>query len=52
MEGLPVDRLLLYSGLKDGEAIHATNEGASNARRFSFRADMQPDEIATCSKAC
>ena len=43
MEGLPVDRLLLYSGIKDGESIHATS--GANAKRFSFRADMQPDEI-------
>ena len=45
MEGLPVDQLLLYSGLKDGEVIHATGQDGANAKRFSFRANMQPDEI-------
>lgn len=45
MEGLPVDRLLLYSGLKDGEAIHTTTQRGGSAKRFVFRANMQPDEI-------
>ena len=45
MEGLPVDQLLLYSGLKDGEAIHSTSRGGANAKRFSFRANMEPTEI-------
>ena len=47
MEGLPVDQLLIYSGLKDGQAIHAEG-GAVNAARksFYFRSGMQPDGIA------
>jgi hypothetical protein len=45
MEGLPVDQLLLYPGLPDGEEIHGRNHRESNARRFVFRAGMQPDEI-------
>jgi hypothetical protein len=44
MEGLPVDQLLVYSGLKDGEVIHAQPSGSS-AKSFSFRGNMQPDEI-------
>lgn len=44
MEGLPIDQLLLYSGLKDSEAIHATSGGS--AKRYVFRSGMQPDEIA------
>lgn len=44
MEGMPVDQLLLYSGLKDGQAVHATGGGAQ-AKTFAFRASMQPDEI-------
>ena len=43
MEGLPVDVLLIYSGLKDGEAIHRAP--ASGQKSFNFRASMQPDEI-------
>lgn len=44
MEGLPVDQLLVYSGIKDGEAVHAQASG-SQRKSFSFRSDMQPDEI-------
>ena len=47
MEGLPVDQLLLYSGLRDGAAIHATRQDGPNAKRFNFRATMQPDEIVS-----
>jgi len=47
MEGTPVDQLLLYSGIKDGQAIHADTGGARGKKDFNFRADMQPDEIAS-----
>jgi hypothetical protein len=43
MEGLPVDQLLIYSGIKDGEAVHAA--GGGQQKSFAFRAGMQPDEI-------
>lgn len=47
MEGLPVDELLLYSGIKNGEAIHAERSaGGSQQKVFAFRSNMQPDEIA------
>lgn len=46
MEGLPVDQLLIYSGIKDGEVIHAQPSG-SQRKSFSFRANMQPDEIVS-----
>ena len=46
MEGLPVDQLLIYSGLKDGELVHAAAQGGSGPRKsFAFRSAMQPDEI-------
>lgn len=44
MEGMPIDQLLIYSGLKDGEAIHAPG---GRGKTFSFRASMQPDEIVS-----
>jgi hypothetical protein len=44
MEGLPVDQLLIYAGIKDGEAIHAQAAG-SQLKTFNFRSTMQPDEI-------
>lgn len=47
MEGLPVDRLLLYSGVKDGEAIHPPVRNSRDMKRFNFRANMQPDEIVS-----
>jgi len=46
MEGLPIDQLLIYSGVKDGEAIHPVARGSS-AKSFNFRSNMQPDEIVT-----
>jgi hypothetical protein len=43
MEGLPVDTLSIYAGIKDGEAIDGvTPQGMS---KIQFRAGMQPDEI-------
>ena len=44
MEGLPVDQLLVYSGIKNDQAIHATTTGG-NRKNFAFRSGMQPDEI-------
>lgn len=43
MEGLPIDQLLIYSGLKDGEALHGAM--SSSQKSFNFRSSMQPDEI-------
>ena len=43
MEGLPVDQLLIFSGLKDGEAVH--RESSASQKSFNFRSTMQPDEI-------
>ena len=44
MEGLPVDQLLLYSGIKDGELVHASG-GSGKRKDFAFRSGMLPDEI-------
>ena len=44
MEGLPVDQLLIYSGIKDGELIHAQGSGRSQ-KTFAFRSGMEPDQI-------
>lgn len=43
-EGLTVDQLLLYSGIKNGELVHAPSHGGK-AKDFAFRAGMMPDEI-------
>lgn len=57
MEGLPVDQLRVYSGIKDGEAISASggniasNSGGTIPKTFNFRSNMQPDEIASLFEA-
>jgi len=43
MEGVPVDQLLIYSGLKENEAVHS--EFGGDKKSFKFRANMQPDQI-------
>jgi len=45
MEGLPVDELRIYAGLKDGEAIDGPVSSAAGLKKIEFRAGMQPDEI-------
>lgn len=45
MEGLPVDQLRIYSGVKDGEVIHDTRN--TNLKSFSFRSSMQSDELVS-----
>jgi hypothetical protein len=46
MEGLPVDQLLIYSGVKDGEVVHQA-DSSGKRKNFSFKSDMQPDAIVT-----
>ena len=50
MEGLPIDQMLIYTGLKNGQAIHAVRQNANSStpapKNFEFRSTMQPDEIA------
>jgi hypothetical protein len=47
MEGLPVDQLAIFSGLKDGEAIHPeSHTAASKLKSFQFRSGMQAEDIA------
>ena len=46
MEGLPVDQMLIYTDVKDGETVHTGGTGASGKlKEFKFRSGMQPDEI-------
>ena len=42
MEGLPVDQLLLYSGIRDGDEVHGPRQGKKS---MAFRPAMQPEEI-------
>ena len=43
MDGVPVDRLLVYAGVSDGEAIHPPH--GAQSKSFTFRANMQADEV-------
>lgn len=45
MEGLPVDQLLIYSGLKENEAVHADSAASADKKSFKFQANMQPEQI-------
>jgi len=50
MEGIPVDQLLIYSGIKNDQLIHAeprSTGSGSTPKSFRFRSNMQPDEIVT-----
>lgn len=47
MEGLPVDQLLFYTGIKDGEALRTPAAVPGGQQKpLNFRASMLPDEIA------
>ena len=43
MEGLPIDVLRVYSGIKDEQSMHP--KGPAGQKNFSFRSTMQPDEV-------
>jgi hypothetical protein len=45
LEGVPIDRLLIYSGIKDGEAISPKTSGNGTLKSIAFRSSMQGDEI-------
>ena len=47
MEGLTVDQLIFYSGIRDGQVVHPEPPGAQKIKSFSFKSSMQPDEIVT-----
>ena len=46
MEGLPIDDLQVYSGIKDGQAIHPI-VSSSSEKPFVFHSTMLPDEIVS-----
>ncbi|MFZ6643225.1 hypothetical protein ACO0LL_26125 [Undibacterium sp. TC4M20W] len=45
MEGLPVDKLLVYSGLRDGEPVHPPEESNKDKKVFAFKPGMQNEQI-------
>ena len=44
MEGLPIDQLRIYAGIKDGEPVHPP-DSSGKRKNFSFRASMQTEDI-------
>lgn len=48
MEGVALDNLTIYTGLKNDEVIHGFLPGDDKGKpEFKFRSDMQPDQIAS-----
>lgn len=49
MEGVYVDELIIYSGIKDGERMHpeSTQRGNVNAKNFVFHGNMRTEDIVT-----
>jgi hypothetical protein len=47
MEGLPLDQLLIYSGVKNDEKVSGSAPAGAARKDFVFRSAMQPDEVVT-----
>lgn len=45
VEGITIDNLEFYPGLKDGDLLAQNTPGAKTARPLTFKASMRPDEI-------
>jgi hypothetical protein len=46
MEGLPIDQLLIYSGVRNDQAIQAESGGTDAQKKvYKFRSTMQPEQI-------
>ena len=47
MEGLPVDQLLVYSGIKNDDKVAPAAPAGAARKDLVFRSSMQPDEIVS-----
>lgn len=47
MEGVTVDEFLIYSGIKDGQAMHPDNQASGQKKNFVFRSGMQVEEVVS-----
>lgn len=45
-EGMAIDEMMIYTGVKDGEKIHPENVANAKIPNFQFRSTMQPENIA------
>lgn len=46
MEGVTIDELLIYSGIRDGAAMHPEN-AKPEIKNFVFRSNMQAEEVVS-----
>ena len=51
MEGVTVDRLQFFVGIKDGSTLPMPPSAEKDKRPLAFRASMQPDEIVALFQA-
>lgn len=47
MEGITIDELLVYSGIRDGQAMHPESSADGKKKDFAFRKTMQTEEIVS-----
>lgn len=47
MEGIAIDELLVYAGIRDGQAMHPEFSGDGKRKNFVFRKAMQTEEIVS-----
>ncbi|OHC63407.1 MAG: hypothetical protein A3H93_06320 [Rhodocyclales bacterium RIFCSPLOWO2_02_FULL_63_24] len=47
MEGITIDELLVYSGIRDGQVMHQESSAGSRQKDFAFRKTMQTEEIVS-----
>lgn len=47
MEGITIDELLVYSGIRDGQAMHPESPAGSKQKDFVFRKSMQTEELVS-----
>lgn len=45
LEGLPVDTLMVYSGVNDGEIIHPERASQNDKKNFIFKSTMNAEQI-------
>jgi uncharacterized protein YceK len=51
MEGVTVDELLIYSGIRDGQAMHPEEWGNSPKKNILFRKSMPLEEVVSMFEA-
>lgn len=47
MEGLPVDELIIYSGIKNDQVMHAEYAAGSKEKNYVFHSNMPAEEIVS-----